>query len=174
MSLTVVFFFFQAEDGIRDYKVTGVQTCALPIFRARFTFLVKLRVTPAVCCRVLLRVFDHELQVPGRSLTWNERLSTAKGFIVLLRRDVPPGYSADDGAFREGKFPFAIGRDCYVVVENGTAVVEVTFFVGHRDQPPVAVSLGNLSDEYRSGVVSSWSGRSRCQGGNAGHRCNCK
>src|SRR5205807_2999915 len=26
-------FFFQAEDGIRDYKVTGVQTCALPIWR---------------------------------------------------------------------------------------------------------------------------------------------
>src|SRR5438034_3696813 len=30
------FFFFQAEDGIRDHCVTGVQTCALPIFaRAR-------------------------------------------------------------------------------------------------------------------------------------------
>src|SRR5256885_10186305 len=27
----ILFFFFQAEDGIRDYKVTGVQTCALPI-----------------------------------------------------------------------------------------------------------------------------------------------
>src|SRR5256885_11034293 len=27
-------FFFQAEDGIRDYKVTGVQTCALPIYAA--------------------------------------------------------------------------------------------------------------------------------------------
>src|SRR5258706_1509407 len=26
------FFFFQAEDGIRDWSVTGVQTCALPIF----------------------------------------------------------------------------------------------------------------------------------------------
>src|SRR5205807_7950207 len=26
-------FFFQAEDGIRDYKVTGVQTCALPIWQ---------------------------------------------------------------------------------------------------------------------------------------------
>src|SRR5690606_40578437 len=25
------FFFFQAEDGIRDFHVTGVQTCALPI-----------------------------------------------------------------------------------------------------------------------------------------------
>src|SRR5256885_11686247 len=30
-------FFFQAEDGIRDYKVTGVQTCALPILRQFFT-----------------------------------------------------------------------------------------------------------------------------------------
>src|SRR6266850_3443092 len=30
----LVFFFFQAEDGIRDYKVTGVQTCALPILAA--------------------------------------------------------------------------------------------------------------------------------------------
>src|SRR6266702_6337356 len=28
----VFFFFFQAEDGIRDGHVTGVQTCALPIF----------------------------------------------------------------------------------------------------------------------------------------------
>src|SRR3712207_7752880 len=27
-----LFFFFQAEDGIRDIGVTGVQTCALPIF----------------------------------------------------------------------------------------------------------------------------------------------
>src|SRR5256885_1627983 len=32
-SLGFFFFFFQAEDGIRDYKVTGVQTCALPISR---------------------------------------------------------------------------------------------------------------------------------------------
>src|SRR3989454_6012738 len=31
-SYILYFFFFQAEDGIRDYKVTGVQTCALPIF----------------------------------------------------------------------------------------------------------------------------------------------
>src|SRR5260221_3723060 len=30
-SVTCVVFFFQAEDGIRDHCVTGVQTCALPI-----------------------------------------------------------------------------------------------------------------------------------------------
>src|SRR5690606_5813745 len=36
-AMTLVVFFFQAEDGIRDFHVTGVQTCALPIshFRGR-------------------------------------------------------------------------------------------------------------------------------------------
>src|SRR5260370_24113388 len=33
LSCLYVFFFFQAEDGIRDSSVTGVQTCALPIWR---------------------------------------------------------------------------------------------------------------------------------------------
>src|SRR5438132_9084904 len=30
--MLMFFFFFQAEDGIRDHCVTGVQTCALPIY----------------------------------------------------------------------------------------------------------------------------------------------
>src|SRR5687767_14811453 len=35
MRLRTLFFFFQAEDGIRDKLVTGVQTCALPILSLR-------------------------------------------------------------------------------------------------------------------------------------------
>src|SRR2546429_4591656 len=35
----VFFFFFQAEDGIRDVAVTGVQTCALPISSSIRKFL---------------------------------------------------------------------------------------------------------------------------------------
>src|SRR5687768_2417640 len=35
IDITLPFFFFQAEDGIRDVAVTGVQTCALPILSAR-------------------------------------------------------------------------------------------------------------------------------------------
>src|SRR2546430_2913730 len=35
--LIVFFFFFQAEDGIRDLTVTGVQTCALPIFNPNWS-----------------------------------------------------------------------------------------------------------------------------------------
>src|SRR5436309_7541750 len=34
-SLNFFVFFFQAEDGIRDFHVTGVQTCALPISKRR-------------------------------------------------------------------------------------------------------------------------------------------
>src|SRR5438876_4476677 len=33
------FFFFQAEDGIRDGRVTGVQTCALPIYKNRIVHM---------------------------------------------------------------------------------------------------------------------------------------
>src|SRR5690625_7249111 len=35
--MMILIFFFQAEDGIRDGHVTGVQTCALPIFSFRYT-----------------------------------------------------------------------------------------------------------------------------------------
>src|SRR5205807_4479799 len=42
----VFYFFFQAEDGIRDYKVTGVQTCALPIFFNATSILLLALVTP--------------------------------------------------------------------------------------------------------------------------------
>src|SRR3989442_9291901 len=50
------FFFFQAEDGIRDADVTGVQTCALPISarRARETPRAGWDRTPAVSPRTPL------------------------------------------------------------------------------------------------------------------------
>src|SRR2546429_8872513 len=50
--IDIFFFFFQAEDGIRDVAVTGVQTCALPIY--------------GVTATALLVTFFHELglQVP--------------------------------------------------------------------------------------------------------------
>src|SRR5256886_11405082 len=42
-----LFFFFQAEDGIRDLTVTGVQTCALPICARLHTSRSKGRATPS-------------------------------------------------------------------------------------------------------------------------------
>src|SRR5215211_7110411 len=49
VSLIIVFFFFQAEDGIRDHCVTGVQTCALPIFEP---VLVAVQAVPAAPARI--------------------------------------------------------------------------------------------------------------------------
>src|SRR5579883_2915019 len=45
MVFLVFFFFFQAEDGIRDFHVTGVQTCALPISVAGLERVTAGRVT---------------------------------------------------------------------------------------------------------------------------------
>src|SRR2546430_9262998 len=54
------FFFFQAEDGIRDLTVTGVQTCALPIY-------------PEFCCP------ERLLQRHGNQPTFTQRSKDSLG-----------------------------------------------------------------------------------------------
>src|SRR5260221_9956832 len=55
----ISFFFFQAEDGIRDHCVTGVQTCALPISSFPVedgdATILELRVAPADLGKVIGR-----------------------------------------------------------------------------------------------------------------------
>src|SRR5437762_11918817 len=65
-------FFFQAEDGIRDTSVTGVQTCALPIClraeRPREDRLHQGIRNDVDLRRAAARVLAHDLQLkPGRS-----------------------------------------------------------------------------------------------------------
>src|SRR5699024_11308100 len=92
------FFFSQAEDGIRDRNVTGVQTCALPI--SAFVFLISLNLAPAwvvaiIVCRELavtgLRLILAEnkgqvlaAKMPGKIKTTTQMLS----IIFLLLGDV--------------------------------------------------------------------------------------
>src|SRR5205807_7322742 len=69
-----VFFFFQAEDGIRDYKVTGVQTCALPISKERLAFIledakVRVLVTQE---RLLASLPQHQATVIRIDAEWPE------------------------------------------------------------------------------------------------------
>src|SRR5256885_9253284 len=49
----MVVFFFQAEDGIRDYKVTGVQTCALPIWDKAYTSMLQACKSCSIACQYL-------------------------------------------------------------------------------------------------------------------------
>src|SRR5437762_4768372 len=57
------FFFFQAEDGIRDTSVTGVQTCALPIFSERRALIelgkVCLQTAAKECNQVVTRFVSN-------------------------------------------------------------------------------------------------------------------
>src|SRR2546430_7370448 len=62
------FFFFQAEDGIRDLTVTGVQTCALPIASARHLVQLKestLKVTQEASAQLEARVAEVVSQLTG-------------------------------------------------------------------------------------------------------------
>src|SRR5688500_20346958 len=59
----MLYFFFQAEDGIRDYKVTGVQTCALPIFGYN---LVKLGFVPEI---ELTKTLAKQYKMPAVDLS---------------------------------------------------------------------------------------------------------
>src|SRR6266446_10745322 len=78
------FFFFQAEDGIRDYKVTGVQTCALPISEA---------MRSAAEGAPEGSVFLAEEQLAGRGRgahTWHSVRSVGIYCSVILRPVMPP------------------------------------------------------------------------------------
>src|SRR5690606_40906316 len=82
--------FFQAEDGIRDFHVTGVQTCALPILvaGAGSTAMRSVVVWAAACARVALAgshggalvagtSFVIGVGVGARSLAHHSRVDTA-------------------------------------------------------------------------------------------------
>src|SRR3712207_8776167 len=73
-----MFFFFQAEDGIRDIGVTGVQTCALPIYwglRCISLFPIKFN--------VVLLLLNLVLEVPTLMLGI-PLLASSLSFIALL------------------------------------------------------------------------------------------
>src|SRR3712207_7308682 len=63
----MLFFFFQAEDGIRDIGVTGVQTCALPIYGPYDAALERVRERPVLRDPTLL-LSEVEQRGQGRDL----------------------------------------------------------------------------------------------------------
>src|SRR5690606_40867335 len=68
-----VCFFFQAEDGIRDFHVTGVQTCALPIYSEMEAMFARMRALVGGGGRAAMVVPGH-----GTVTRILERLSEAE------------------------------------------------------------------------------------------------
>src|SRR5256885_2543321 len=69
----LVIFFFQAEDGIRDYKVTGVQTCALPISERAHDVRHQ---SQAGIVQWIARSQAFELRKPAQRIAVQDRKST--------------------------------------------------------------------------------------------------
>src|SRR6478735_1437076 len=86
----VFFFFFQAEDGIRDYKVTGVQTCALPIFVAAIEACTgaKCQVNAGKPDRLMLDTAMRRIGLPAQDcIMTGDRLSTDIAMAVASGMD---------------------------------------------------------------------------------------
>src|SRR5437773_5620106 len=71
-SYVTCFFFFQAEDGIRDRDVTGVQTCALPISRV---ILAGLPLCPCSPCAWRTPESAVKVEKKQRLLTFEDALA---------------------------------------------------------------------------------------------------
>src|SRR5690348_10184943 len=83
------FFFFQAEDGIRDGRVTGVQTCALPIYNNLHVSAQLLDVNALRLSQPLVQdgPLDHMLDVLD-SLAWH------------VARGLDPKFPLPEGSFQ--------------------------------------------------------------------------
>src|SRR5207247_7393645 len=86
-----VFFFFQAEDGIRDPLVTGVQTCALPILvesaGERVCFLADLVPTSAHLPLPWIMGYDLQPLVTLESKRQLYRRAEAEGWLLCFEHD---------------------------------------------------------------------------------------
>src|SRR5207245_8722790 len=101
------FFFFQAEDGIRDATVTGVQTCALPISMAHQAALR--RVEQFAAARGLRVVRLGALPLPPFLACWDALIRTPEG-VYEARFDLFRGYRrggapGSAGKASNGEFP---------------------------------------------------------------------
>src|SRR5256884_749370 len=90
--MMLVFFFFQAEDGIRDVAVTGVQTCALPI-SARF-----------------LRKLDGKWVLPLQNTTQQPAQASLKNRAVRQRLFIASTTRAERGDSNDTRQIVKIGR----------------------------------------------------------------
>src|SRR5690606_40260668 len=89
-----VHFLFQAEDGIRDFHVTGVQTCALPIWS---------RTSDSMCCSMrAVRVVSRRAAMSSKTSTRGSR-SRMEYLLVVRSEERRVGKECCPGGDMEGK-----------------------------------------------------------------------
>src|SRR3712207_8784153 len=105
---SICFFFFQAEDGIRDIGVTGVQTCALPISAP----------DAAALARHLLTTLTEPVLIGGRSIRPSASIGVATSDSVPSAKDlVRAADAAMYGAKKAGKGRVEVFREHHHAAE---------------------------------------------------------
>src|ERR671922_142325 len=82
-SLIVLIFFFQAEDGIRDDLVTGVQTCALPISQVTAGVTGNKGVTASVSSRWVAHLASFDVDNVNPTVTQNDPGANLRGTVTV-------------------------------------------------------------------------------------------
>src|SRR2546429_9470022 len=94
----MMFFFFQAEDGIRDVAVTGVQTCALPISFADDAFISSRSTRATVSLEAPLVFVGYGLKIPEKNLDELAGLDLIGKVVVYLAgspADIPSALASN-------------------------------------------------------------------------------
>src|SRR5699024_4376838 len=142
--------FFQAEDGIRDRNVTGVQTCALPILDSWVRPLLALE-AEQVRGGGLPSFQSHMWD--GSAVPLEENLQIAEELLELSREartllEIEVGVvgGEEDGVAHE------INEKLYTTVEDGLATVRA-LGTGEKGRYLTALTFGNVHGVYKPGHV---------------------
>src|SRR5207248_4740543 len=136
------FFFFQAEDGIRDRTVTGVQTCALPIWRAQ-------ELASPLVAR-MLSFIEERYAEPLTLDVLAAALGRSKRYLATLFRD-------QTGQTVHGFLTQVRVYHAASLIRAGEKIEAITLLVAYRSKKnfylQVKEQLGVTPTAYRSAAV---------------------
>src|SRR5690348_13203258 len=131
----IFFFFFQAEDGIRDGRVTGVQTCALPILKLAESEKTNIQILKFLSddpdARIRYAVAYNENATPAlleklsRDSDWTVRYAVARNLntppeiLARLTTTLEVEERVRSAALQNPSLPFDIWLDAYDSYDKG-------------------------------------------------------
>src|SRR6267378_666745 len=136
-----IFFFFQAEDGIRDLYVTGVQTCALPISRTAIkphAHAIQEHVTREA---IQGKLGFTQLEFRFKGIEAEDELNIAKVYETEYRNNaVTPNNYRERRGWKplEHQFADLLRADVEIATAaaRGTAIVDDEDLTIHLERPP--------------------------------------